>query len=139
MLPLAAASRRTVTVNDPAEPAASVPTVQVMVPVPPTAGVVWWRATVRARAEAAHTAMQPITVLQSVAGACAAGTTAALASVAWRWMDPADRIGDLLSRLAIDHGAAGGFTFQHALLAVLGIAICLVLAPVALYFTLTDK
>jgi len=106
---------------------------------PPTAGVVWWRATVRARAEAAHTAMQPITVLQGVAGACMAGATAALASAAWRWMDPADRIGDLLSRFAADHGAAGGFTFEHALLAVLGIAICLVLAPVALYFTLTDK
>jgi hypothetical protein len=105
---------------------------------PPTAGVVWWRSTVRARAEAAHTAMQPITVLQGVAGACMAGATAALAGIAWRWMDPADRIGDLLSRLAADHGAAGGVTFEHALLAVLGIAICLVLAPVALYFTLTD-
>jgi hypothetical protein len=105
---------------------------------PPTAGVVWWRATVRARAEAARTAMQPITVLQGVAGACMAGATAALATVAWRWMDSADRIGDLLSRFVAERGVAGGFSFEHALLAVLGIAVCLVLAPVALYFTLTD-
>jgi hypothetical protein len=104
---------------------------------PPTAGVVWWRATIRARAEAAHTAMQPITVVQGIAGACVAGATAALATVAWRWMEPADRVGDLLLRLAVDRGAAP-FTIEHALLAVAGVAACLVLAPLALYFTLAD-
>jgi len=31
---------------------------------PPAAGMVWWRATIRARADAARTAAQPISVLQ---------------------------------------------------------------------------
>ena len=104
---------------------------------PPTAGVVWWRATIRARAEAAHTAMQPITVVQAIAAACVAGATAALATLVWRWMEPADRVGDLLLRLAVDSGAAP-FTMEHALLAVAAVAACLVLAPLALYFTLAD-
>jgi hypothetical protein len=104
---------------------------------PPAAGAVWWRATIRARAEAAHRAMQPMTVVQGIAGACVAGATAALAAAAWRWMEPADRMGDLLLRLAVDRGAAP-FTMDHALLAVAGVAACLVLAPLALYFTLAD-
>src|SRR5262249_59301727 len=36
---------------------------------PPTAGVVWWRATIRARAEATRTAMQPIMWWPGVAAA----------------------------------------------------------------------
>jgi len=108
---------------------------------PPTAGMVWWRATIRARAEAAHTAMQPITVLQGIAGACIAGATAALATLAWRWVDATDHVGDLVSRLAIDRGAlasASAFGFEHALVVLLGLAACLVLAPLALYITLAD-
>jgi hypothetical protein len=106
---------------------------------PPTAGMVWWRATIRARAEAAHTAMQPITVLQGIAGASAAGATAALATLAWRWVDAADRVSDLVSRLAIDRGGlASAFGFEHALVVLLGLVACLVLAPLALYITLAD-
>jgi len=108
---------------------------------PPTAGMVWWRATIRARAEAAHTAMQPITVWQGIAGACLAGATAALATVAWRWLQTADRVGDLFSRIAIDRGSlasASAFGVEHALVVLLGLAACLVLAPLALYITLAD-
>jgi hypothetical protein len=108
---------------------------------PPTAGMVWWRATIRARAEAAHTAMQPMTVLQGIAGACVAGATAALATLAWRWVDATDRVGDLVSRLAIDRGgltSASAFGFEHALALMLGLVACLVLAPLALYITLAD-
>jgi hypothetical protein len=107
---------------------------------PPTAAIVWWRATIRARAEAAHTAMQPITVLQGIAGACLAGGTAALAAAAWRWLGPVDRFGDLVSRFALERGgsATSAFTFEHAVIALVGVVACLVLAPVALYFTLAD-
>ena len=107
----------------------------------PSAGLVWWRATIRARAEAAHTAMQPITVLQGIAGACVAGATAALATLAWRWVDATDRIGDLVSRLAIGPGglaSASAFGFEHALVLLFGLVVCLVLAPLALYITLAD-
>ena len=103
---------------------------------PPTAGMVWWRATIRARAEAAHTAMQPITWLQGIAGACLAGATAALATIAWRSADAAGRLGDLVSYLAFER--ASGVGFEHALVMVVGLAACIVLAPLALYFTLAD-
>jgi hypothetical protein len=102
---------------------------------PPTAGMVWWRATIRARAEAAHTAMQPITVLQGIAGACVAGATAALATIAWRSADAAGRLGDLFSYFAVERG---GFGFEHALIVLVGLVACLVLAPLALYITLAD-
>jgi hypothetical protein len=103
--------------------------------------MVWWRATIRARAEAAHAAMQPITVLQGIAGACAAGATAALVTLAWRWVDAADRVGDLVSRIAIDRGSlasASAFGVEHAVVVLIGLAACLVLAPLALYITLAD-
>jgi hypothetical protein len=108
---------------------------------PPAAGIVWWRATIRARAEAAHTAMQPITVLQGIAGACAAGATAALATAGWRWLDVGDRIGAIVARFALQHGdaAPSAFTVEHALIAIVGVFACIVLAPLALYFTLPDE
>jgi hypothetical protein len=49
----------------------------------PTSGQVWWRATMRARAEASAAAARPITMLQGLAGACAAGVCAALIVLAW--------------------------------------------------------
>lgn len=49
----------------------------------PAAGQVWWRAAIRARADAAHDAARPMIWLQAVAGASAAG--AALAGVSMIW------------------------------------------------------
>src|SRR4029077_845663 len=59
---------------------------------PPTAGVVWWRATIRARAEATRTAMQPITLWQGIAAASIVGVVAALGGSLWEWIRTADRI-----------------------------------------------
>jgi hypothetical protein len=107
---------------------------------PPGAAAVWWRATIRARADAARTAMKPIGVLQGIAGACVAGATAALATIGWQSVDGADRIGALVSRFATDQGAAtSGFTVAHVFVLVVGLAACLVLAPVALYLTLAGN
>lgn len=49
----------------------------------PAAGQVWWRAAVRARAEAAHAAARPMIWLQGLAGACVSGLGVALVSLAW--------------------------------------------------------
>ena len=49
----------------------------------PTSGQVWWRATMRRRAEATAAAARPITMLQGLAGACAAGVCAAVIALAW--------------------------------------------------------
>ena len=50
----------------------------------PAAGMVWGRATIRARADAARTATQPIALLPGIAGACIVGMAAGLVSVAWQ-------------------------------------------------------
>lgn len=44
----------------------------------PSSAIVWWRAQMRSRREAAETAAQPITWIQGIALACAAGILIAL-------------------------------------------------------------
>ena len=106
---------------------------------PPAAGMVWWRATIRARAEAARTVSQPITVLQGIAGACLAGLVAAFVSLMWQSMHWVDRIGDLAISLESRRAdiAAGSALSGHGLI-LLAVAAGLVLAPLALYLTLAD-
>jgi len=107
----------------------------------PAAGMVWWRATIRARADAARTATQPISVLQGIAGACIVGGAAGLATVAWQSIHWVDRLGDLAVRLAsrrADIASASAFAAGHGLPILLAIAAGLVLAPLALYITLAD-
>ena len=86
----------------------------------PAAGMVWWRATIRARADAARTATQPISVLQGIAGACIVGVAAGAVTVAWQSIHWVDRLA------------------EHGLPILLALAAGLVLAPLALYITLAD-
>jgi len=108
---------------------------------PPAAGMVWWRATIRARSEAARTATQPISVVQGIAGACIVGAAAGLGSVAWQSMRWVDRIGELAIQIELRRAgiaAASTFAATHGLPLLLAVAAGLVLAPLALYFTLAD-
>jgi hypothetical protein len=108
---------------------------------PPAAGMVWWRATIRARAEAARTATQPISVLQGIAGACFVGAAAGLITIAWQSMHWVDRIGELAVRLESHRaGIASAATLAagHGLPIMVAVAAGLVLAPLALYITLAD-
>jgi len=108
---------------------------------PPAAGMVWWRATIRARADAARTATQPISFLQAIAGASIVGAGAGLVSVAWRSMHWVDRLGELavtLESRRADITAASALATTHGLPILLALAAGLVLAPLALYFTLAD-
>jgi len=108
---------------------------------PPAAGMVWWRATIRARAEAARTATKPISVLQGIAGACFVGAGAGLVTVAWHSAHWMDRIGELAVRLEsrrADIATASTFATGHGLPILVAVAAGLVLAPLALYITLAD-
>jgi len=108
---------------------------------PPSAGMVWWRATIRARAEAARTATQPISVLQGVAGACIVGAAAGLATVAWRSIQWFDRIGELAMQFESHRdglASASAIAAHHGLPILIAVAAGLVLAPLAIYFTLAD-
>ena len=108
-----------------------------------SAGAVWWRATIRARTEAARTAGQPITLLQGLAAATAAGLL--VGSGWWRpvvlgraWLD---RVGDIASRLDAGHALASsaGAVAALGLPLLLAIAACLIVAPVAVYFATADE
>ena len=105
----------------------------------PAAGTLWWRATIRARAEAARTVSQPITLAQGIAAACAIGLACGLAGMAWQWLPMAsmtDMVGALERRDEL--AAAFALVLQHALPLALGLAACLLIAPLALYFALAD-
>ncbi len=108
----------------------------------PSAGAVWWRATVRARAEATRTVSQPITVLQGVAGACGVGLACALIGIVWRSLAWFGRTGDLIERIDArrdDIAAASALLLQHGLPIMLALAACLIIAPLALYIALADE
>ena len=98
----------------------------------PSAGQVWWRAAIRARLEASQRVARPFSWLLGVSAACAAGLTIALVQllwspvqIAWGFVLPA--LKDLTPVTTI-----GVFV-------LLGAAACLLLAPLALYFVLSDE
>jgi len=108
----------------------------------PTSGQVWWKATMRSRAEAAAAVARPITLLQGLAGVCAAGMCAALIALAWPSIAlPFAAIGPLLAREGQRISAVlSAAVIQPAMLsfaAVLGAA--LILSPFVLYFVLSDE
>jgi hypothetical protein len=108
---------------------------------PPAAGMVWWRATVRARAEDARTAAQPISVLQGIAGACLVGAAAGLVTIAWQSASWLDRIGELAVQLESRRAAiamASTLAGAHSLPILVAVACGLVIAPLAIYLTIAD-
>jgi hypothetical protein len=84
----------------------------------PSAGQVWWRAQLRARAEARRAAERPIHVIQAVAAAVVAGAFAA--GIGW--------VGPWITQTAFWSTTAQlGFAWW------LAVGAWLILAPVALY------
>jgi hypothetical protein len=108
----------------------------------PAAGQVWWRAAVRARLEAVHAAARPLTWSHGVAGACALGLAVALIGLAWPAVrDAVAWVSTFAFHAAPFHEASTflGATLRGAVMAMLVAAVCLVIAPVALYFALSDE
>ena len=106
--------------------------------VPPS-GAVWWRAQMRARRAAAQTAARPITVVQGVAFACAAGLMAGVVTLklpairAWlAWLGTAV--------VSVRPGAIdlpGLQSLAPAWLLPLA-AVWLLIAPIAIYFAVGE-
>jgi len=89
----------------------------------PTPEIVWWRAQMRAREEAARTAARPILFTQALAMAALIGL---LVSVAGRLTLPAFSFVEM-SPLSV------GMPFLYLVIAA---AFCLLIAPLAVYFAL---
>lgn len=83
----------------------------------PSAGLVWWRANLRARAEAAEKAERPLSVGHGVIGAAVAGAACAAAGVVWRAF-PQPSVAVILT---------------------VAVAVCVVVAPLALVLTLARE
>jgi len=109
---------------------------------PPSSAIVWWRAQMRARQEAARAADRPITIVQAIAIACAAGLFLGLAGSivamlrgSTGWFDaftvPAARIGTLLTTI--------DFTSRWVLYSAALVVLSLIVAPVAIYAILQEE
>ena len=99
----------------------------------PSAGLVWWRAELRARREAVRAAERPLTLVHAFAGACALGALIALLvqmSALFRQTFTTTFLGWLPETPSV--------VLQHLPL-TLSLAVLLVLTPVALYFVFSDK
>jgi hypothetical protein len=106
--------------------------------VVPDSGVVWWRAQLRARREAAEAAGRPITAAQLVAFAFAVGLLGACFGATSTWFQWAfrsitSRLGGLDAKAVLDSATA--MLAQHGVL-VLGAAAMLFLIPTAVILTL---
>ena len=90
----------------------------------PSAGLVWWRANMRAQREAARAAVRAGSVIQAVL------------------LIVAIAVGFAVVGISIDfHAVARSFAASTQLFAVplLAVAATLILAPVAVYFAVTDE
>ena len=96
----------------------------------PPAGLMWWRAQLRARHDVAESAGRPITYIQAGAGAVAAGLFFALGGLLWPWLRASIEWIDLVSRTA----EIGRFWVPIGL----AVGAWLVLAPVLMLIVLSD-
>jgi hypothetical protein len=109
----------------------------------PEAGLVWWRAQMRAREEAARTAVRPITVAQAVGLAAAVGVIGAVFGATATWFQHAvGYVGEGVQSLFTAYAPqiSPGFTTaltEHYLLFAGGAAF-LLLAPLAAYFSVRE-
>jgi len=90
----------------------------------PSAGLVWWRAELRARREAAKAAERPLTLVHSLAAASAIGVGAAL-------------VGGMIPYVRELFAAFAGLPELGLLIGAF--VTLLVVAPLALYFVFSDK
>jgi hypothetical protein len=105
----------------------------------PPAEIVWYRAQMRARAEAAQLAGRPMAVVQALAIACAVGAMAASGETILPWLQAAfASVPPVASHLIAAPASVDilALTLRGASLAI---AISLVLAPIAVYLSAADE
>ena len=112
---------------------------------PPSSGIVWWRATMRARQEATQAATRPITVVQGVALASAAAlfmmVLSAAAPTLFGWfgaLSTSGGIGEFFTLPQIELSSLMPTT-GTGLLLVGACVVCLLLGPLAVYFATDDE
>lgn len=107
----------------------------------PASGQVWWRAAVRSRLESTQAATRPITWLHGITAAAAIGVLLAVATAAWPMVIPIlDRGWAMAAGYFPSADVANAVANGLRMSAMLGLiaAALLVVAPLALYFALSD-
>jgi hypothetical protein len=101
----------------------------------PSAGLVWWRAELRARQEAARKAARPMTLVQGIAAACLLTALLTVASLLSPWFrTQLTGLVDLPAKLpVVDAAALSSFFAQFGVTLLMALGVWLVLVPVALY------
>jgi hypothetical protein len=100
----------------------------------PAAGQIWWRAALRAHAEAQQAARRPLVWLQGIGIACAVAVLAAIVRLVW------PSISDSAVALAALRPDVAPLVemIRPVVPAALAILVCVVLTPLAVYFALSD-
>jgi hypothetical protein len=93
----------------------------------PSAGLVWWRAELRARQEALRAASRPITFVQALGVAAAVGMGLALLSHAWPWLKQLFMLPDFSTFSVLEWAIAIAFALA-----------IFVIGPLAMYLVLSD-
>jgi hypothetical protein len=108
---------------------------------PPSSAIVWWRAQMRARQEAAKAADRPISIVQSLAIACAAGLVLGLIGTVAAWVRGSVGFlsGWTISRADITAlVGAIDLTSRWVFMPALLVAATLVIMPIAVYVIVAD-
>ena len=110
----------------------------------PSSGIVWWRAQMRARQEAARAVGQPISIAQAVGVACAIGVVAGgltlLSPSVGPWFAWMGNLADALPTVrmpAVEWSSIQGMA-PLTLAVLLALMTVLILAPVALYLSQSE-
>ena len=108
----------------------------------PASGQVWWRAAIRARLDSTQAATRPMTWLHGITAAAAIGVLLAVMSTAWPKLTPMLERGWTMAAgyfpsADVAIAVANGLRLS-AMLGLIAAAI-LLLAPLVLYFALSDE
>ncbi|HWI16521.1 MAG TPA: hypothetical protein VNT81_02150 [Vicinamibacterales bacterium] len=107
----------------------------------PAAGQVWWRAAVRARLESTQAATRPIGWMHAITAAMVAGVFLAIVTAVWPMVPGVlqtlrSASAEFFPSTTVATAIAGGLA-QTVLIGVVAAAL-LLLAPLAVYFVLSD-
>jgi hypothetical protein len=106
----------------------------------PPASVVWWRAQIRARNEAARAAAWPLTMAQAAAIVTVLSVAATLVTTGWAKLDGwGTALVTLVGNIRSIEVPLPAFIGQHAMLLALAFGTCLVIAPLVIYLAVSDE
>jgi hypothetical protein len=106
----------------------------------PPANVVWWRAQIRARNESARAASRPLTIAHGAAAVTALAAAVGLVVTGWARLDGWRQSLQSFAGYAQSIGTPlPGFVAQHAVGLTLVTATCLIVAPLVVYFAVSDE